>query len=270
MKRTTYIIIGMLCLVLLGMLGGFFYLYSKAKKSSAEKLSFVVAGEQKIAPFASCKTLLFKAEGCEKNKNLFRHFSIQITEATEDGNRVAYPSGWDEYMTMNEVDDTLIVSIKFPENISYNNGMGRELWNLEIQSEPISFAIAPSVSQIYAELAQNIHFALHHLERDSLSLLCPIATISYSTFSSLELKATEWYMDHSVVENLYLDLDYGTNRNIDRASCKIGTQYLTGSLSVQHRINQNECKQVVWLPKEYNSLLSLSIELSDTARVVLK
>lgn len=274
MKRTTYIIFGMLLTGLVVVCAGMFY--ASTQVTGWDNIFLDIKGEKKTVQLPECKVIQMVAirniittgEGEEKGIRMpvFGNVPLKITPAEAGQGTFTYASGMDEFMTMNSAGDTLRIVFDFP-----NDKLEKEyqdLYWLNLLSEEMNIALPDHVQCLQTSLeAQKM--TVEGLTRDSLSLVVQdYATINDCDFKALTIQNGAWLFNTGKADNLHLHLNGIRSWNVNASSFHVDTEYLYAHGNQKCTLEKGECRQVVWMPQSEGA--SLNIKLKEAATVVVK
>ncbi|ADV43123.1 hypothetical protein [Bacteroides helcogenes] len=270
MKRTSYIIFGMLLAGLLVMGGTIVYLSSHGR--SCEDFCMRIDGEQKVVTLPECKVI----EMCADNRTLstgrvhtiicgvqFSQVPLSITPSDSSQGTFSYAAGMEKYMTMKLAGDTLRVTFAFPDE-KLEERYHQET-NLQIRSSGMSLSLPESIKQVSLAI-YSMETTVRGFRTDSMSFKSQsVVRIEDCEFASLASQAWNLYFDSGTVSDLYLDLDNINSWKVNADSFHIDTEHLTASRRVSCFVQKGECRQVLWTPKSADA--SLQMEVKQAAKV---
>ena len=274
MKRTTYIIFGMLLAGLVVVCGSIFY--ASMQVTDWNNIFLDVKGEKKTVQLPECKVIQMVAirniittgEGVKKGIRMpaFGELPLKITPAEAGQGTFTYASGMDEFMTMNSVGDTLRIVFDFPNDKLEKKY--HDLYWLYLRSEEMTIALPDHVQFLQTSLeAQKM--TVEGLTRDSLSLMVQdYATINDCNFRALTVQNGAWLFNTGKADNLYLHLNGIRSWNVNASSFHVDTEYLYAHGNQKCTLEKGECRQVLWMPQSEGA--SLDIKLKEAATVVVK
>ena len=273
MKRTTYIIFGMLLAGLVVVCAGIFY--ASMQVTGWDNIFLDIKGEKKTVQLPECKVIQMVAirniittsEGEEKGIRMpaFGDLPSKITPAEVGQGTFTYASDMDEFMTMNSVGDTLRIVFDFP-----NDKLEKEyqdLYWLNLRSAEMNIALPDHVQCLQTSLADQ-KMTVEGLTRDSLSsMVQDYATINDCNFRALTVRNGAWLFNTGKADNLYLHLNGIRSWNVNASSFHVDTEYLYAHGNQKCTLEKGECRQVVWMPQSEGA--SLDIKLKEAATVVV-
>lgn len=277
MKRTTYIIFGMLLAGLVVICGGVFYGSMNTMKWEDTVLN--VDGEIKTVQLPECKVvkLVMNRELIERNEpegriNVLKIISLNDVHLTINPTSAAagsftYASDMDKYMTMNTVGDTLRIVFDFWGNEELTKKM-KNMYYLNIHSAEMTLSLPADVQNVASNLDCN-KTVLKDFDRDALSFditgrveveNCRINAL-YAYNGNINFRSGE-------VKDLHLYLDFIKKWSANAETFHIDTEYLYATYNKKCTLEKGESRQVVWKPLSEKA--SLNIELKEAARVVVE
>lgn len=265
MKRTTYIIIGMLFAGAILVIGTLTSIFSTG--ITWEESFLDIKGERTSRQMPECRVvhMMWKVEAQDLGK---RHVSFDQTTlkiGTTDSltGSLTYSSELNNYMEWKTVGDTLQIYFSFPTD-KLAPQYQKMKW-LRVRSEAIQMNIPQGVEEIISE-SYNMHTQFADLSRDSLAFKTQGTTIiNDCQIKSLSAKAPALFFQSGQVDNLYLNLDLVREWTVDTDSFHIDTEHLSGSYEPNCYLQKNECRQVLWTPLSEKA--ELQIKLKEKARI---
>lgn len=265
MKRTTYIIIGMLfagAILVIGTLTSIF------NTSITWEESFLdIKGERTSRQMPECRVvhLMSKVEAkdLEERYVSFDQTTLKIGPTDSLTGSLTYTSELNNYMEWKTAGDTLQIYFSFPTD-KLAPQYQKMKW-LRVRSEAIQMNIPQGVEEIISE-NYNMHTQFADLSRDSLAFKTQGTTIiNDCQIKSLSAKAPTLHFQSGQVDSLYLNLDFITEWTVDSDSFHIDTEHLSGSYEPNCYLQKNECRQVLWTP--LSGKAQLHIKLKEKARI---
>lgn len=265
MKRTTYIIIGMLfagAILVIGTLASIF------NTSITWEESFLdIKGERTSRQMPECRVvhLMWKVEAQYLGKRhvSFDQTTLKIGPTDSLTGSLTYSSELNNYMEWKTAGDTLQIYFSFPTD-KLAPQYQKMKW-LRVRSEAIQMNIPQGVEEIISE-NYYMYTQFADLSRDSLAFKTQGTTIiNDCQIKSLSAKAPTLHFQSGQVDNLYLNLDFITEWTVDTDSFHIDTEHLSGSYEPNCYLQKNECRQVLWTPLSEKA--ELNIKLKEKARI---
>lgn len=264
MKRTTYIMIGMLLAGLVVISGMIFY--SASHGTSWEDTYLEIGGEQKTVQLPECRVVQFVWTEIENNKFLSFNqskFPLKIQPAAVGG--LSYANDLEKYMNLQSVGDTLRVTFNFSNEKLEKEFQDKE-W-LNIRFAEMSLNLPANVQQVLVGV-KNMETTFSNFRCDTLSFQSSgTVRVENCQITALTAQARTLSFNSGAVRDLYLNLDDMGDWTVNTDSFHIDTEYLTGSRSHNCFLQKGECRQVLWTPK--NDKASLEVKLEQAAKIEL-
>lgn len=265
MKRTTYIIIGMLFAGAILVIGTLTSIFSTG--ITWEESFLDIKGERTSKQMPECRVvhLMSKVEAkdLEERYVSFDQTTLKIGPTDSLTGSLTYTSELNNYMEWKTAGDTLQIYFSFPTD-KLAPQYQKMKW-LRVRSEAIQMNIPQGVEEIISE-NYNMHTQFADLSRDSLAFKTQGTTIiNDCQIKSLSAKAPTLHFQSGQVDNLYLNLDLVREWTVDTDSFHIDTEHLSGSYEPNCYLQKNECRQVLWTP--LSGKAQLHIKLKEKARI---
>lgn len=265
MKRTTYIIIGMLFAGAILVIGTLTSIFSTG--ITWEESFLDIKGERTSKQMPECRVvhLMSKVEAkdLEERYVSFDQTTLKIGPTDSLTGSLTYTSELNNYMEWKTAGDTLQIYFSFPTD-KLAPQYQKMKW-LRVRSEAIQMNIPQGVEEIISE-NYNMHTQFADLSRDSLAFKTQGTTIiNDCQIKSLSAKAPTLHFQSGQVDSLYLNLDFITEWTVDSDSFHIDTEHLSGSYEPNCYLQKNECRQVLWTP--LSGKAQLHIKLKEKARI---
>lgn len=265
MKRTTYIIIGMLFAGAILVIGTLTSIFSTG--ITWEESFLDIKGERTSKQMPECRVvhLMSKVEAkdLEERYVSFDQTTLKIGPTDSLTGSLTYTSELNNYMEWKTAGDTLQIYFSFPTD-KLAPQYQKMKW-LRVRSEAIQMNIPQGVEEIISE-NYNMHTQFADLSRDSLAFKTQGTTIiNDCQIKSLSAKAPTLHFQSGQVDSLYLNLDFITEWTVDSDSFHIDTEHLSGSYEPNCYLQKNECRQVLWTPLSEKA--ELQIKLKEKARI---
>ena len=253
MKRTTYIMIGILVTVLLVLVTGVIY------------ISFQKSEPLQYGPVFPDKTLAMDCEGIQ----VVKVHAADTCPVRVEGDIIIIPSRMgkaqftypeSEYLTVSRKADTLVVYLDFhkwktPRSENRNIIPIIYAENLHLQLEAGSNLLDVSST------VPGLDLKIKGFQADTLNLspYGAVAFIDSCSVRALSVNGAEASLvaENSILSYLYLDLDGVRQWNV--SNCAIDTEYLTGSGRHNNNLQKGECKQMFWSPKTEDAELAVTM-----------
>lgn len=259
MKRTTYILIGILLSGFLIMIIGIILLPCFEKMHRSNTITF--GGAQVSEQLPGFKTMILVYPCAETQDHLLSLGNCHLTVSPSggDGNTFVCPEEFRKYLELEVVNDTLKMTFNYSEKDLPADKKKAEFVYF-ISTEPLLLNIAQDVQVINNQM-QGLELRLEGLEQDSLSLyaLASVAVDSCRLGSFAVSNAYGLYLNSGEIGNLHLDLDGVRDWNVNTQNCHIDAEYLTGE-SNNVFLQKGECQRMYWTPKQENSELRVTLK----------
>ncbi len=270
MKRTTYIILGVLLALLAGMSATI--IYWGTHSGSASDMTVRLEGEERMRPLPACKVIRFRMDrmlhkqGGNDELNYYlavNNIRLKVTSADTATGSFFYVADIEEFMDFQSQGDTLDIVFSFPpEKLKKKMPQGKIPSYFNLQAEPLELRLPESVEYLKGEVFDAVE--LQDLQRDSLFIdfFDGPATVSVqnSHFRALSALSRQLCLNSGSVDHLYLNLDGLYNFKVETDSFRIDTEYLSGSRSVDFQADPQECRRILWNPLSENAKLNLKIK----------
>lgn len=270
MKRTTYIILGVLLALLAGMSATI--IYWGTHSGSASDMIVRLEGEERMRPLPACKVIRFRMDrmlhkqGGNDELNYYlavNNIRLKVTSADTATGSFFYVADIEEFMDFQSQGDTLDIVFSFPpEKLKKKMPQGKIPSYFNLQAEPLELRLPESVEYLKGEVFDAVE--LQDLQRDSLFIdfLHSPATVfvQNSHFRALSALSRQLCLNSGSVDHLYLNLDELYSFEVKTDSFRIDTEYLSGSRSVDFQADPQECRRILWNPLSENAKLNLKIK----------
>lgn len=270
MKRTTYVILGVLLALLAGMSATI--IYWGTHSGSASDMTVRLEGEERMRPLPACKVIRFRMDrmlhkqGGNDELNYYlavNNIRLKVTSAATAAGSFFYVADIEEFMDFQSQGDTLDIVFSFPpEKLKKKMPQGKIPSYFNLQAEPLELRLSESVEYLKGEVFDVVE--LQDLQRDSLAIdfFDGPATVSVqnSHFRALSALSRQLCLNSGSVDRLYLNLDGLYNFKVETDSFRIDTEYLSGSRNVDFQADPQECRRILWNPLSENAKLNLKIK----------
>lgn len=270
MKRTTYIILGVLLALLAGMSATI--IYWGTHSGSASDMTVRLEGEERVRPLPACKVIRFQVD-----KTLYKYdgrddftyyFTLNtahliVTPADTATGSFSYASDMEEFMSFKAHGDTLDVVFSFPpEELQKRMPEGKIVPSFILQTSPFSLRLPESVECLNGEMLYAVE--LQDLQRDSLAIdfsdSPATVFVQNSRFRALSALSRQLRLNSGSVDRLYLNLDELYSFEVTTDSFRIDTEYLSGSRNVDFQADPQECRRILWNPLSEKAKLNLKMK----------
>lgn len=270
MKRTTYVILGVLLALLAGMSATI--IYWGTHSGSASDMTIRLEGEERVRPLPACKVIrfqmdktLYKYDGRDDFTYYFtlNNAHLIVTPADTATGSFSYASDMEEFMSFKAHGDTLDVVFSFPpEELQKRMPEGKIVPYLILQTSPFSLRLPESVECLNGEVLYAVE--LQDLQRDSLAIdfsdSPATVFVQNSRFRALSVLARQLDLVSGSVDHLYLNLDELYSFEVKTDSFRIDTEYLSGSKNVDFQADPQECRRILWNPLSEKAKLNLKMK----------
>lgn len=270
MKRTTYIILGVLLALLAGMSATI--IYWGTHSGSASDMAVRLEGEERMRPLPACKVIRFRMDrmlhkqGGNDELNYYlavNNIRLKVTSADTAAGSFFYVADIEEFMNFQSQGDTLDIVFSFPpEKLKKKMPQGKIPSYFNLQAEPLELRLPESVEYLKGEVFDVVE--LQDLQRDSLFIdfFDGPATVfvQNSHFRALSALSRQLCLNSGSVDHLYLNLDELYSFEVKTDSFRIDTEYLSGSKNVDFQADPQECRRILWNPLSEKAKLNLKMK----------
>jgi len=270
MKRTTYIILGVLLALLAGMSATI--IYWGTHSGSASDMAVRLEGEERMRPLPACKVIRFRMDrmlhkqGGNDELNYYlavNNIRLKVTSADTAAGSFFYVADIEEFMNFQSQGDTLDIVFSFPpEKLKKKMPQGKIPSYFNLQAEPLELRLPESVEYLKGEVFDVVE--LQDLQRDSLFIDFfdgpAMVSVQNSHFRALSALSRQLCLNSGSVDRLYLNLDGLYSFKVETDSFRIDTEYLSGSRNVDFQADPQECRRILWNPLSENAKLNLKMK----------
>jgi hypothetical protein len=270
MKRTTYIILGVLLALLAGMSATI--IYWGTHSGSASDMAVRLEGEERMRPLPACKVIRFRMDrmlhkqGGNDELNYYlavNNIRLKVTSADTAAGSFFYVADIEEFMNFQSQGDTLDIVFSFPpEKLKKKMPQGKIPSYFNLQAEPLELRLPESVEYLKGEVFDVVE--LQDLQRDSLFIDFfdgpAMVSVQNSHFRALSALSRQLCLNSGSVDRLYLNLDGLYSFKVETDSFRIDTEYLSGSRNVDFQADPQECRRILWNPLSKNAKLNLKMK----------
>lgn len=278
MKRTTYIILGVLLALLAGMSA--IIIYWGTHSGSASDMTVRLEGEERMRPLPACKVIRFRMDrmlhkqGGNDELNYYlavnnirylavNNIRLKVTSADTATGSFFYVADIEEFMDFQSQGDTLDIVFSFPpEKLKKKMPHGKIPSYFSLQAEPLELRLPESVEYLKGEVFDAVE--LQDLQRDSLAIDFSdgpaTVFVQNSHFRALSALSRQLCLNSGSVDHLYLNLDELYSFEVKTDSFRIDTEYLSGSKNVDFQADPQECRRILWNPLSENAKLNLKMK----------
>lgn len=274
MKKTTYIMMGMLVATVCLIVGGVAFLSTQGDERVSSLIT--LKGEEKVLSLPACKYVMVKKEGMhnvevkpgivESYHNFVLENDFQLVGTENPAPALKIASDLEPFIRTELQGDTLVIGISTPCN-QWPEGLDERHF-LRVSTSPVSLFLPKDVSLLNVDL--NIHRA------NLLQLNRPKFTVNFSTnvevnhcnFDTLVIENTSYiHLNKGRAEHLYVNSDRVRNWQVNADSFDIDTEYIKGNRFVRNQISSKECRRLIYMPTGPDAKLQL--EVTEPIEVIL-
>lgn len=270
MKRTTYVILGVLLALLAGMSATI--IYWGTHSGSASDMTVRLEGEERVRPLPACKVIRFRMDrmlhkqGGNDELNYYlavNNIRLKVTSADTATGSFFYVADIEEFMNFQSQGDTLDIVFSFPpEKLKKKMPQGEIPSYFNLQAEPLELRLPESVEYLKGEVFDVVE--LQDLQRDSLAIDFSdgpaTVFVQNSHFRALSALSRQLCLNSGSVDHLYLNLDELYSFEVKTDSFRIDTEYLSGSKNVDFQADPQECRRILWNPLSEKAKLNLKMK----------
>lgn len=270
MKRTTYVILGVLLALLAGMSATI--IYWGTHSGSVSDMTIRLEGEERMRPLPVCKVIRFQMDKTlykYDGKNDFHYYftlnnaHLIVTPADTATGSFSYAADMEEFMSFKAHGDTLDVVFSFPpEELQKRMPEGKIVPSFILRTSPFSLRLPESVERLNGEMLYAVE--LQDLKRDSLAIdfsdSPATVFVQNSRFRALSVLARQLDLVSGSVDHLYLNLDELYSFEVKTDSFRIDTEYLSGSRNADFQADPQECRRILWNPLSKETKLNLKMK----------
>lgn len=270
MKRTTYVILGVLLALLAGMSATI--IYWGTHSGSASDMTVRLEGEERVRPLPACKVIRFRMDrmlhkqGGNDELNYYlavNNIRLKVTSADTATGSFFYVADIEEFMNFQSQGDTLDIVFSFPpEKLKKKMPQGKIPSYFNLQAEPLELRLPESVEYLKGEVFDVVE--LQGLQRDSLAIdfsdSPATVFVQNSHFRALSALSRQLCLNSGSVDHLYLNLDELYSFEVKTDSFRIDTEYLSGSKNVDFQADPQECRRILWNPLSEKAKLNLKMK----------
>lgn len=270
MKRTTYIILGVLLALLAGMSATI--IYWGTHSGSVSDMTIRLEGEERMRPLPVCKVIRFQMDKTlykYDGKNDFHYYftlnnaHLIVTPADTATGSFSYAADMEKFMSFKAHGDTLDIVFSFPpEELQKRMPEGKIVPSFILRTSPFSLRLPESVECLNGEMLYAVE--LQDLQRDSLAIdfsdSPATVFVQNSRFRALSVLARQLDLVSGSVDHLYLNLDELYSFEVKTDSFRIDTEYLSGSRNADFQADPQECRRILWNPLSKETKLNLKMK----------
>ena len=257
MKRTTYILIGLIVSGLIVIIASIIFI-STSEKPYPENGLFVGGElvEMNMDGIHVVKMFVSQSED-SKERRIYMNGDVKMSSPSAAGERkIVYPKN--EYLKVNRMNDTLLMEFDFNNrNIpkKFRNKDYMYATGIDVQMS------VDSLNSLFIN-TQGLRLNLKEVKMDSLFVhaIYQKVLLDYCQFRSFSIDGEElrFTAKDRKMENFYLNLNSAWDWGIE--NCDIDTEYLRGSGTHRNALLVGECKRVMWIPTGKDAQLQLYLQ----------
>lgn len=262
MKRTTYILIGILISLLVLLVAGVFYLSMQKPDSDLYKLTL----PDKMARTELNGVRAVKLYVVDSRKVWLEGACVNVVPSTNGKTGVAYPES--DYLKVTQEADTLVICLDLS---NYNLPKQKNDYIVPaLQANSLQLTIEADANLVsLSNTIPGMRTQLSGLQLDSLNAYAGNHGLQLDSCIIQALRVDGDYIsfvaNKSTLSHLYLDLDVVSNWHVNE--CDIDTEHLTGSGKHRNNLQKGECRRVLWTPKTDGA--ELSVTLAEKGCVII-
>lgn len=264
MKRTTYILLGILVSGLVVIIAGIVILSMTVGQTKYGISFYGERIEQELSGVRAVRVFVNKGE-VSKSKRILMTGEMNVTASSVPGKgRISYPKS--ECLNVTQKEDTLFVEFDFNAH-SIPPKYQDDKW-LFVNDVCMDLVMDSTLNSIVTD-ADNLKLNLKNIRADSLLVRAYQQTVLLDScqFRSFDFGgfSFDFHAKNSKIENYYLNLDGVRNWTFENT--EIGTEYLTGSGKHFNDLQKGECRRVIWTPGYKGA--DLKITLREKAEIAI-
>ena len=279
MKRTTYIILGVLLALLAGMSATIIYWGTHSGDASDRIIR--LEGEESVRSLPTCKVVRFLMD-----RSLYQHDGsddftyyftlndarLKVVSADTASGSFSYASDMEEFMDFRTHGDTLDIVFRFPpEKLQKRMPQGKIAPYFSLHTAPFRLRLPESVECLTGGDVLRL-VELEDVRRDSLAIDFTegpaTVFVRNSHLRALSASSRQLLLVSGSVEHLHLSLDELYSFEVETDSFRIDTEYLSGFRKADFRANPQECRRILWHPLSKDAKLNL--EMKHRGEILLR
>ncbi len=273
MKRTTYIIFGVMLAGLLVMSGIMFYI--SLYTTEWEDTFMEIKGERQTVALPPCKVvkltqpretvmLKMRRETISTNRIVsFRKAPLTVFPVDSRQGSLSLASDMASFMSVVSVGDTALITFDIP--VEKLEKRFRDTHWLKVKSERMQLSVPADVQAVWVDI-YGMETEFRDFCCDTLSFrVADKAMVKDCRIASLDARAQTLRLNSGETRDLFLNLDDVADWRVNVDSFRIDTEYLTGSKKHRNNLQKGECRQVVWTPQDDGA--SLDVVLHQAVKI---
>ncbi|WP_321333172.1 hypothetical protein [uncultured Bacteroides sp.] len=262
MKRTTYIIIGVLVSFLIAIITGIYLVSLKGEKGNSELYFSNELVEMKVPGIHVIR--IVKTDADQKS---YVDGTVYVASSAVgvQQNVLFYSKELTKYLKKTRTNDTLTIELNFsaetlPEKLRDEKVVFPKNLCFRLMADSALTTISSSVN--------GLNFRVSGMKRDTMSFSfqdrmfvdsCSFRAVAFSGSEGSDANLT---INQSRISHLHMDMD-AISWKMD--SCNIDTEYVSGKGKCYKTWAKGECQKIIWQPKHANA--ELTVVLKDKASV---
>lgn len=273
MKRTTYILFGVILAGLLAMGGFIFYLSLHA--TEWEDNFMEIKGDRQTVVLPPCNVVKLTQprekvmlKGGRKSISTervvsFRKAPLTVSPAESLQGSFSFAGDMASFMSVTTAGDTAFIAFDIPAEKTEKRFQDTH-W-LKIESDRMRLDIPAGVQAVLVDV-EGMEAEFRDFRCDTLSFrVLDFAKVEDCRITSLAAQASTLFLKSGEVRALYLNLDDIVSWDINGDSCRVDTEYLTGRGNHHCTLERGECRQIIWSPQSGSA--SLNVKLDRASRI---
>lgn len=268
MKKTTYIMIGLLLAGFLLVGGVLFWVPLLVSEEGNNVL--VLEGDEVLKPLPPFRTVyvVHRPDTLPPLPELsFEEMPLRVEASEEAGGSLRYPKDLEPFVSAEVQDSVLYIAFDF-SRIALDERY-KDAYILKLDCGMLGLCLPSNATKLVDEMGGH-DVELYNLERDTFSVNTSGNVVAnYCHFGSLHAEVLGLELSSGSIDDLYLNIEqlFGISINVDQ--CSIGTEHLSGRYgNCSYAVSPDECREVRWEPLDEDA--SLDLRLQQPARVELK
>lgn len=268
MKRTTYILMGLLVSGLLVIVITIIVMSMPNQGRPSDGIALgVERTELDIKGVHVIKMVVNQGKDQEKRKVFINHGKVAIVPSLTSGkNRISYPKS--QNLNVSQKKDTLLVEL----DLNAHN-VPSDVWSADpffVFGLDMQLSV-DSLTTIMSTM-EGVKFDLKEIQTDSLFVRIDrqevfLDSCQFRSFDIAGAAGMSFQAKNSKIDNFYLDLDGVWRWSFENSV--IGVEYLTGSGSNNAtNIQKGECDRVIWTPKSDDANLRITVREKAELKII--
>lgn len=265
MKKTTYILIGLLLAGLL--LAGGVSLWVPLLMSERGNDVLVLEGDEVLKSLPAFHTVyvVHRSDTLPPSPDLaFGEMPLRVEASESAGGSLRYPKDMEPFVSADVQDSVLYIAFDFSRAVLDERYKGA--YTLKPVCKMLGLCLPRNAVKLVDEM-QGHNVELYNLERDTFSVATAGTVVAnYCHFGSLHADVLGLELSSGAIDDLYLNVEQLFGISVDVAQFSIGTEHLSGRNGIcSYTVSPGECREVLWNPLDEDA--SLDLRLQQPARV---